>query len=88
MRRSAPLELSGVELHEVVHACRCLAGELAHGVRHAVVAPLLVQLGHGREMADDMLGKPCLPEGLRSTPGAGRRDIGCALPSASEKTRA
>src|ERR1700688_1529596 len=56
------LELSGMELHEVAHARRCFAGELVHGVRHAVVTPLPVQLGHGREMADDMLRKPGLPK--------------------------
>ena len=62
MRRSTLLELSGMELHEVAHVRRCFAGELVHGVRHAVVTPLLVQLGHGREMADDVLRKPRLPK--------------------------
>ena len=37
MRRSTLLELSGMELYEVAHVHRCFAGELAHGVRHAVV---------------------------------------------------
>src|ERR1700730_13223932 len=60
MRRSTLLELSGVELHEVAHGRRCFAGELAHGVRHAVVTPLLGQLGHGREVADDVLRIPRL----------------------------
>src|SRR6202171_2067341 len=62
MRRSTLLELSGMELHEVAHVRRCLAGELVHGVRHAIVTPLPVQLGHGREMADDVLRKPRLPK--------------------------
>src|SRR5271166_3786677 len=62
MRRSTLLELSGMELHEVAHVRRCFAGELAHGVRHAVVTPLLGQLGHGREMSDDVLRKPRLPK--------------------------
>jgi hypothetical protein len=57
MRRSTLLELSGMELHEVAHVRRCFAGELAHGVRHAVVTPLPVQLGHGREMPDKVLRK-------------------------------
>src|SRR6476660_2043343 len=57
MRRSTPLEVSGMELHEVVHVRRCLTRELAHGVRHAVVTPLLDQLGHGRHMPDDVLRK-------------------------------
>jgi hypothetical protein len=35
MRRSTLLELSDMELHEVVHVRRCFAGELAQGVRHA-----------------------------------------------------
>src|SRR6267142_4473301 len=60
MRRSTVVELSGMELHEVVHVARRFAGEFVHCVRHAVVAPLLVQLGHGREMADDVLRKPRL----------------------------
>src|SRR4029077_12079748 len=60
MRRSTLLELSGMELHEVAHVRRCIAGELEHGVRHAVVTPLPVQLGHGREMADDVLRNPRL----------------------------
>ena len=49
MRRSTLLELSGMELHEVAHVRRCFAGELAQGVRHAVVTPLSGQLGHGRQ---------------------------------------
>src|ERR1700694_4560984 len=62
MRRSTLLELSGMELHEVAHVRRCFAGERAHGVRHAVVTPLPGQLGHGREMADEVLRKPRLPK--------------------------
>src|SRR6202035_557883 len=60
MRRSTLLKLSGMELHEVGHVRRCFARELAHGVRHAVVTPLLGQLCHGREMPDDEFGKPRL----------------------------
>src|SRR6202043_3145904 len=60
MRRSTLLELSGMELYEVAHVRRCLAVELVHGVRHAVITPLPVQLGHGREMAYDVLRKPRL----------------------------
>jgi hypothetical protein len=41
-----PREFSGVQLDEVVHADRLLAGELEKIVRHAVVAPLLVEFGH------------------------------------------
>src|SRR5215510_7639991 len=62
MRRSTLLELSGMELHEVAHVRRCFAGELAHGVRHAIVTPLPRQLGHGREMPDEVLRKPRLPK--------------------------
>ena len=62
MRRYTLLELSGMELHEVAHARRSFAGELAHGVRHAIVTPLPGQLGHGREMPDEVLGKPGLPK--------------------------
>src|SRR5260221_12812149 len=61
-RWSALLELSGMELHEVAHVRRCFAGELVQGVRHAVVAPLLGQLGHGGEMPDDVFRKPQLPK--------------------------
>jgi hypothetical protein len=60
MRRSTLLELSCMELHEVAHVRRCFAGELAHGVRHAVVTPLPGQLGHGREMPDEVFRKLCL----------------------------
>src|SRR5262249_24579817 len=59
-RRSTLLELSGMELHEVAHVRRYFAGELAHSVRHAVVTPLPGQLGHGREMPDDVFRKPRL----------------------------
>src|SRR5882724_1800755 len=38
MRRSTLVELSGMELYEVAHVRRCLAGELVHSVRHAVCA--------------------------------------------------
>src|ERR1700738_170614 len=62
MRRSTRLELSGMALHEVAHVRRCFPGELAQGVRHAVVTPLPGQLGHGREMPDEVLGKPRLPK--------------------------
>src|ERR1700687_3649492 len=64
MRRSTLLELSGMELHEVAHVRRCFAGELAQGVRHAVVTPLLGQLGHSREMPDDVFRKPHLTKAL------------------------
>ena len=57
MRRSTLLELSGMELNEVAHTRRCFAGELAQGVRHAVVTPLPGQLRHGREMPDEVLRK-------------------------------
>src|SRR5262245_28083082 len=60
MRRSALLELSGMELHEVAHIRRRFADELAHGVGHAVVTPLPRQLGHGRKMPDDVFRKPHL----------------------------
>src|SRR5262252_3118508 len=60
MSRSTLLELSGMELHEVAHVRRRFAGELVHGVRHAIVTSLPGQLGHGREMPDDVLRKPYL----------------------------
>src|SRR5260370_31174927 len=62
LRRPTRLELSGVALHEVTHLRRCFAGEFAQGVRHAVVTPLPGQLGHGREMPDDVLRIPRLPK--------------------------
>src|SRR5262249_13736627 len=60
MRRLTLLELGGMELHEVAHFLRCFAGELAQGVRHAVVTSLPGQLGHGREMSNDVFRKPHL----------------------------
>ena len=62
MCRSTRRELGAVEFHEVAHVGRCFAGELAHGIRHAVVTPLPIQFGHGREMADDVRRKPRLPK--------------------------
>src|SRR5579864_4762350 len=62
MRRSTLLELSRMELHEIAYVRRCFAGELAHGVRHAIVTPLPGQLGHGREVPDEVLRKPRLPK--------------------------
>ena len=44
-----------MELHEVCHARRRLAGELAVVLAHPVIAPLLVEFGHHREVVDDML---------------------------------
>src|SRR6516165_3680403 len=64
MSRSTLLELSGMELHEVAHVRRRFAGELAHGVRHAIVTALPGQLGHGREMPDDVLWKLRLPKAV------------------------
>src|SRR5262245_21012712 len=74
MRRSTLRELSGMKLYEVEHVCRCFAGELAHGIRHAVVTPLLGQLGHGGEMPDDVLGKLRLAKAF-----APRRDWNVAI---------
>ena len=54
MRRSTLLELSSMELHEIAHVHRYFVGKLAHGIRHAVVTPLPGQLGHGREMLDEV----------------------------------
>ena len=62
MHLSSLLEFSGMEFHKVAHVGRYFAGELELGVRHAVVTPKPVQLGHGREMADDVLGKPHRPK--------------------------
>ena len=88
MHRSTLLELSRMELHEVAHVRRCFASELAHRVRHAVVTPLLGQLGHGREMSDDVLRKPRLPKAFAPRAGSGTSRYRIGLPSASEKTRA
>ena len=44
-----------MELHEVCHARRRLAGELAVVLAHPVIAPLLVKLGHHREVVDGVL---------------------------------
>ena len=46
-----------MELHEVCHTRRRLAGELAVVLAHPVIASLLVELGHHREVVDDMLGQ-------------------------------
>src|SRR6516165_6037142 len=57
MRWRTLSELGGMDLHEGAHARRCFARELAHSIRHTVVTPLLSQLGHGREMPDEVLRK-------------------------------
>ena len=45
-----------MELHEVCHARRRrLAGELEVVLAHPVIAPLLVEFGHHREVVDDLL---------------------------------
>src|SRR5262245_59503577 len=62
MRRSTLLELSGMVLHEVAHVRRGFTGELVQCVRHAIVTPLPSQLGHRREMPDEVLRKLHLPK--------------------------
>src|SRR5215469_16153055 len=44
-----------MELHEICHTRRRLAGELEVVLAHPVIAPLLVEFGHHREVVDDML---------------------------------
>ena len=50
MRQSKLLELSGMELHEIAHVRRCFAGELAQGVRHAIVKAELATRQAGNEL--------------------------------------
>ena len=66
------LELGGVELDEIAHVRRRFAGELEKGVCPAVVTPLLVQLGHGGEMIDNVFRKPQPPKAF--APGL-KRDV-------------
>ena len=42
-------------LHKVCHARRRLAGELEVVLAYPVIAPLLVEFGHHREVVDGML---------------------------------
>ena len=49
-----PREFSSVQLDEVVHADRLLACELEQIIGHTVVAALLVQVRHHREVLDDV----------------------------------
>src|ERR1700738_2512492 len=49
-----PREFRGMELHEVCHTRRRLAGELEVILAHPVIAPLLVEFGHHRKVVDDM----------------------------------
>ena len=51
-----------MELHEVCHARRRLAGELEVVLAHPVIAPLLVEFSHHREVVDDMLRQACRPK--------------------------
>src|SRR5215471_16840079 len=50
-----PREFRGMELHEVRHARRRLPGQLAVVLAHPVIASLLVEFGHHREVVGDML---------------------------------
>ena len=54
-RGFTPREFRGMEFHEVGHPGRRLAGELAVVIAHPVIAPLLVEFGHYREVVDHML---------------------------------
>src|SRR5512147_1447130 len=55
-------EFSGMELDEVVHARRRLASELEEVVSHAVVTPLLVELGRHCEVVDEVRWRSRLPK--------------------------
>ena len=59
-RGFAPREFSGVQFHEVEHACRRLAGEFDEVIRHAVIPPLHVKFGHRREVVDEVRWHPQL----------------------------
>src|SRR6516165_9699545 len=51
-----------MELHEVCHTRRRLAGELEVVLTHPVIAPLLVEFGHHRKVVDDMLRRARCPK--------------------------
>src|SRR6187551_3489147 len=53
-RSLTPREFGGMELDEVVNARWCPARKLEQIVRHAVVAPLRVKIGHGSKVADEV----------------------------------
>ena len=54
----APREFSGVQFHEVEHACRRLAGEFDEVIRHAVIPPLHVKFRHRRQVVDEVRWHP------------------------------
>ena len=51
-----------MEPHKVCHARRRLAGELEVVLAHPVIAPLLVEFGHHREVVDDLLRQARRPQ--------------------------
>ena len=51
-----------MELHEVCHTRRRLAGELEVVLAHPIITPLLVEFGHHREVVDGMLRQACRPK--------------------------
>ena len=51
-----------MELLEIYHTRRRLAGELEVVLAHPVIAPLLVEFGHHREVVDDMLRRARRPK--------------------------
>jgi hypothetical protein len=53
-KASRAREFRGMELHEVRHTRRRLAGELEVILAHPVIALLLVEFGHHRKVVDDM----------------------------------
>src|SRR5689334_193837 len=55
-------EFRGTEFYEDGHARRRLAGELEVVLAHPVIAPLFVELGHHREVVDDMLRQARCPK--------------------------
>src|SRR5215468_48341 len=59
---SRPREFRDMEFHKVRHARRRLAGELELVLAHPVIAPLFVELGHHREVVDDMLRQARCPK--------------------------
>jgi len=65
-----------MELHEVRHARRPLAGELEVILAHPVIAPLLVEFGHHRKVADDMRRQARCPKFFAPIRKLARRDSG------------
>jgi len=76
-----------MELHEVCHARRSLAGELEVVLAHPIITPLLVEFGHHRGGGGRHAPTGLPAEVFRSTRKLARRDSDCPAERLGEDAR-